>query len=456
MRLPVMLFFVGAAVFAAFAGGRLKIHSDDNHFVYLADAFLQGKVELTRQPHHQNDWASYDVLTLKGASAEQHGEQIKGFFTHRSGKPNQFRTLAGEEIDIPRRDRGASERRYFVSFPPLPAVLMMPFVAAVGYGANDVLFTILFAGLNVMLVFLWLERLRDLGHSQRSTRENLWLTVFFAFGSAHLWCAVLGQVWFTALIVGVTFNLLYLYFAVDARRPLLAGLCLAAAFSTRATLVFAAVFFYLQLFFPNDGERRSSRDLINRFVAFSTPCILVGVALLLYNHARFDRFTEFGHLYLANGTLPRIRDFGLFHPNFLARNLTAAFTLTPRLGATAPYVEISRHGMSLLLTSPALALVLWPVRRVPLARALALSALVIAVPIFFYQNTGWEQFGFRFSLDFLPYLTGCLALGGRPLTRWVQAAIIAGVLVNAFGAVTFKRGGMGKLYGNFMTEEPTR
>ena len=44
---------------------------------------------------------------------------------------------------IPRRDRGKSTTRNFVSFPPGPAVLMMPFVAAVGYGANDVLFTII-------------------------------------------------------------------------------------------------------------------------------------------------------------------------------------------------------------------------------------------------------------------------------------------------------------------------
>ncbi len=456
MRLPLMLFLIGAAAFAAFAGQRLKIHSNDNHFVYLADAFLHGQAELTRTPHHQNDWASYDVLTLKGGSAEKLGPQVRGFFTQRPGKPNEFRTLDGDEIAIPSRDRGESRRRYFVSFPPMPAVLMMPFVAVTGFGTNDVLFTVLFAGLNTMLVFLLLQRLAARGYSRRSRDENLWLTVLFAFGSAHLWCGVLGRVWFTALIVGVTFNLLYLICAIDARRPFLAGLALAAAFATRASLVFAALFFYWQLVRPASGEPRERADLVRRFVAFSLPCLIVGVALLGYNHARFGHVTQFGHIYLANGTLVRIRDFGLFHPDFLNRNLTAAFTLLPRFTSEAPFVQFSRHGLSIFFTTPALALLLWPLRRHRLARALGVTTAVVAVPLLFYQNTGWEQFGYRFLLDVMPYLICCLALGDRPLTRFVKALIIAGVLINALGAVTFQRGGMTKLYGNFMCEEPTR
>lgn len=456
MRLPLVLFFVGLGVFGAFAGPRLMIHSDDNHFVYLADAFLHGRVELTRRPHHRNDWASYEVVELRGASREKYGERVEGFFTRRRGRPDEFRTLAGEEITIPSRDRGRRTTRYFVSFPPFPALLMMPVVAVAGYGTNDVVFTVLFAALNVALAFLFLERLRHLGFSERTPRDNLWLTALFAFGSVHLGCAVLGQVWFTALIVGVTFNLLYLYFAVDARRPFLAGLCLAAAFATRASLVFAAVFFYLQLFFPPGGRRRERADLWRRFAAFSAPCLVVGVALLAYNAARFDDPLEFGHVYLAGGTIERIRDYGLFHPVFLNRNLTAALTLLPRATADAPYFEISKHGLSLLVTTPALVLLLWPRRSHPVARALGITAAVVALPIAFYQNTGWEQFGFRFSLDFMPYLLGCLALGSRPLTRTVRALIVAGILVNAFGAVTFKRDIGRPFYGDFLTEIPSR
>ena len=248
MRTYLIIFVLGLGIYSAFAGNRLKIHTADNHFVYLADSFLKGQLDLARKPHHGNDWSKYEVMQLKGASAEKYGSEVKGFFTRRKGKPGEFRLLNGENIKVPARDRGERTTRQYVSFPPWPAVLMMPFVAAVGYGANDVVFTVVFAALNGVIFFMLLGHFRRLGYGQRSDREHLWFTVLFALGSAHLWCSVLGRVWFTALIVGVCFQLLYIYFALDTRRPLVAGLCLAAAFSTRAALVFGAVFFYLQLF----------------------------------------------------------------------------------------------------------------------------------------------------------------------------------------------------------------
>lgn len=456
MRTYLFIFLFGLGVFAAFAGPRLKIHSADNHFVYLADAFLKGQTELTRKPPHQNDWASYSVLSLKGQSAAQHGEEVRGNFTGRSKLPNEFRTLKGDLIEIPAGDRGASRTRYFVSFPPLPAVLMMPVVAAVGYGANDVIFTILFAALNGVLIFLLLEHLRKSGHSKRDPQENLWLTLLFTLGSNHLWSSVLGQVWYTALIIGLTFHLAFVYFAIDARRPFWAGVMLACGFSTRATLVFAALFFYWQLWRPAHGERFAPAELWRRFLLFSLPCAAVGLTLLFYNYVRFERLTEFGHIYLAGGRIPRIRDYGLFHPVFLSRNLHAMLTLTPRITTDPWSFQISKHGMSLLLTSPALLWLLWPKVRTALSRAAAYSAGLLLIPILLYQNTGWVQFGFRFMLDFLPYLVILLAVGAVPIGRRFKTLILAGLLVNAFGAATFQRKVGQAIYKEFDCPEPPR
>jgi hypothetical protein len=32
-----------------------------------------------------------------------------------------------------------------------------------------------------------------------------------------------------------------------------------------------------------------------------------------------------------------------------------------------------------------------------------------------------------------------LAIGGRPFTRWTKALIVAGIVINLFGAITFDR-----------------
>ena len=64
---------------------------------------------------------------------------------------------------------------------------------------------------------------------------------------------------------------------------------------------------------------------------------------------------------------------------------------------------------------------------------------VVAIPGFFYQNSGWFQFGFRFSLDYTPYLILLIALGGHRFKRLFWAAVLAGVAVNAWGAAVFNR-----------------
>jgi hypothetical protein len=75
----------------------------------------------------------------------------------------------------------------------------------------------------------------------------------------------------------------------------------------------------------------------------------------------------------------------------------------------------------------------------------------IAVPHIFYQNTGWIQFGYRFSMDYLVYLIVLLALGRDRIGWMFKVAIIVGILINAFGAITF--GQMNQFYASWILEE---
>jgi hypothetical protein len=464
---PLLIFIVSLGIFCGFAAERLPKQSADPHFVYLANTFnsmiaaslgdeeavkrreSREPFELERKPPHRNDWASYWDITLRS------GENIRGIWLDKQGD-GRFKLLGKDQAMVirPKEMSGAKrKRRYFVSFPPGPAVLMMPLAAIWDYDVNDVVFTVLFAALNVMLMFLLLRRLARGGRTGRGRRETLWLTALFGFGTVHLWCAVLGQVWFTALIVGVTFTLLYMLCSIDTRHPLLAGCFLAMAFATRTPLLFSCVFFYGFLLFPGGKLRRDNwGEFVKKGVLFSVPCLVVGLSLLWMNHVRFESFTEFGHTFLAGGTLDRIQNYGLFNFHFLSKNLSALLTLVPRLQPEAPFIIVSKHGMSILLTTPAFIWLAWPKPRenwrdVFWHRLLWFTVLVTAAPALLYQNTGFEQFGYRFSLDYTPYLVTLLAVGRRPLSKWFKAATIFGIGVNAFGAVTFKR------FGKFFTNQ---
>ena len=480
LRLPLLLFAVGLVGFSLPAWDRLPLPSPHFHFADLAESFLAGRLDTDTPNRHRgerprdddppglqeivdrhlwdgdkvvgpNDWSSFRVITLTS------GESVRGIFPF---KDKHFRTIEGEEriIDVQRdvaRTCGAGGRSlcdealHYVSFPPFPAIAFLPFVAVSHYHFNDVIATVLLAALNLVLVFLLLEALRRRGWTERTRKENVLLAVLFAFGTVHYFSAVRGEVWFTALIMGVTLNIAFIWAALDARRPLLAGIFLALGMATRTPIAFCFVFFALQLLFP--GGRWSGaplREKLWKGALFATPVLAVGVALMWYNHARFGSYFEFGHTYLLEGTRASIRDHGLFSMHFLNQNLATAFANLPRLDGTKPFVHITRHGLSLLATTPFFLYLLWPKKegwqRADRFRHLVLwlTVLFAAIPSLFYQNTGWAQFGYRFSLDWTPYLIVLLALSRRRyLTRNAVLLLAVCVIVNLFGAITFNRYG---------------
>ena len=450
IRAPALLFLLGIAIFSLFAWDRLDSPSPDNHFVYLAESYLDGTFEMLEPPPHGNDWASYETRTLAS------GEVLNGIWWDRSAR--KFLDLDGNLYVIDRSDmiRSTAENHYFVSFPPMPAILMMPGVSIWGQDFNDVWFTIFFASLNLALIYWILRWLALTGRTNRSTSDHLWLSILLAFGSAHLWCSVMGAVWFTALVVGVTFSLLYVRFAFDAKHPFLAGLFLALGFATRTPLLFTVVFFAWFHFFPK-GKFRTKYDLnfAKNTLLFGLAPMIVGVLLMLANKERFHHLTEFGHTYLASGQIGRIKEFGLFNVHFLTKNMAALFVLLPKFQPEAPYIIISKHGLALWFTSPALFYLLWPKPAFSpqnqFYRRAAWSAVIsVMILHLLYQNTGWVQFGYRFAMDYLVYLTILLALGGRPITWKFKTLISLGIIINAFGAVTFNR--FHQFYGNFFIE----
>ena len=207
-RVDLILFAVSLVAYAISSGGMLAHQSLAPHFVYQADAFLHGQLAIRGRPPNLNDWVFQDG-------------------------------------------------RWYVSFPPFPAVLMMPFVALRGLDFNDVWFTLVFAALNVALLYRLLRRMQP----QRAEWEHAAFALIFGFGTLAWSCGIRGEVWYTAETVGVTLTLLYLHAALEARHPVLAGLAVACAAITRTPLALSAVFFVFEALSPDRPvEPGSLRD----------------------------------------------------------------------------------------------------------------------------------------------------------------------------------------------------
>ncbi|HVV81863.1 MAG TPA: hypothetical protein VHE35_02245 [Kofleriaceae bacterium] len=435
-RTHALLFVVGLVVYGALAHDRLGKQSTDPHFVYQADAWLHGHAAIIPPPARGDDWAKVETVQLSD------GRTVRG---RRLYSRPELVTTRGEHI--PTADiTGSLGTTYYVSFPPFPAVLMLPSAILSGRAGNDVIPTVLVAALILPLAFGALRRLAAAGQSTRTATDDVWLTLALAFGTVLFFSSVQGRVWFTAHVVGVALCAGYAWASIEAAHPIAAGLCLGFAAVTRTPMAFMFPLFGLEAIRLHGGlarlraePRAALRAVARPLLAFAIPVVVIAIAAMIYNAARFDAPTEFGHTYLAVKQQAQMEAHGLFSYTYLTRNLAVAFTLLPELPGRAPWVQISGHGLALWFTTPLFVLLLWPRERPPIHRALWLTVALVAIPTFFYQNDGWVQFGYRFSLDYTVFLVLLFAAGGRPLGRLARALVVFGIAVNLFGAWSFAR-----------------
>jgi hypothetical protein len=327
-------------------------------------------------------------------------------------------------------------------------------VAIFGLRTWDALFWVLFAGLAPTLLFVLLRFLRESGRSERTEGDDLFVSALFAVGSVYYFVAVQGTVWFAAHVVAAALICLYLLCAFSARRPLGAGFSLGLAFLCRPTTALLAAFFVLQAIQASkrDASDRveSAARLLRALVLFAAPLAFAVMVAMWHNAARFDDPFEFGHRLLQIRWRSRIETWGLFSVHYLPRNLTVFFLSLPWLIESKPFIRITRHGLALWFTAPNLLWSLWPKRLDSTIIALWVAVLLTAACTLLYQNTGWIQFGYRFSLDYLPLLFVLVALCRRKLGIAFWVCAVFAVLVNTFGAVTFDR------YHQFYDTDPTQ
>ena len=103
---------------------------------------------------------------------------------------------------------------------------------------------------------------------------------------------------------------------------------------------------------------------------------------------------------------------GLFSVKYVWVHLHEMFTTMPRVLPQWPYLAPSLFAMAIWIATPALILML----RAPLTRltfASAIAALFIAAPNLMHGGNGFTQFGYRHTLDFLPFLLILIASGMR-------------------------------------------
>jgi hypothetical protein len=335
---------------------------------------------------------------------------------------------------------------WYVPIPPLPAFLLVPFIAIWGVNAfNTTIFSLVLSSTTSFLLFLTLEELSRRNWTRLSRSGNVWLVVLFSFGTVQLWLSISSVVWFFSQICTIFFVAAAFFFAVKRFPAWLSGLGLALALLGRPNVFVlwpALVFITLQLQLDLDGKFFWKR-LFNWAAWSAVPVFLSAGFLLTYNFLRFGNFLDFGYVNI-NGSARVVRlvqEYGMFNPYFLPTNLQAMFLALPEIRAKCEYYFPRGNGLSLIATTPAF---LYALRRTKFSWWLLgcwISILLSIALLLMYHNTGSIQIAYRYVLDFaIPMIMVIAFTAGERISLPLKALIILSIMINYYAIISWYHG----------------
>jgi len=355
----------------------------ETHHIYLANSFLQGSLSLVQLPQTLTDFAYFNG----------HYYWPQGLF---------------------------------------PAVLLAPFVWIFSLNFQESFLKFPLTVINFWFVYkialsLKLQKIKA-----------IFISIFFIFGSVYTPVAAIPLSVYFSQVVTVTILLWAIYEFLNSKRYFLIGTLIALAFLTRATTIFASAFFLIPLL----KKPLSAVNGLKFIIPITTALLLFGY----YNYSRFGNILETGYHYQADGENPAGKDFtnrkliGLFSPKHIPTNLYYMLLKTPDPATNAdshslqfPFAKTDYYGLSIFFTSPILFLLFRTNLKEQLSKIAMITCLLIALPIITYAGIGYFQIGYRYALDFLPFLLIPLAPAVKKVKlRNIQILIALGVFITWF------------------------
>ncbi len=328
--------------------------------------------------------------------------------------------------------------RYFVSFPPIPSVLLLPLCLLFGQAAPDTLLCVLvgLAGAVYALRMAWLA-------GRKGPSAVFWALLLTA-GSNFLHIGWVGDVWYLAQVCAFTFTMMALYHGMteglgDGWVPLLA---LALAFGCRPLQIVYLPLVGLLLARKLRRAGLSWSGAVRKYWWWVLPPLAVGCGLMALNAARFGSPFQFGHDYLPEFAVEKPE--GQFSGAYLAGNWARLWALPPMEDGRVVFPTF--NGCAFWLFSPIfvsfavyLCKNLRKAVREPVVWVCAGSILAHFALLCLHATLGGWQFGNRYTVDALPALycgltvllredEGDLPALNGPLLLWGLGLNLAGTV----------------------------
>lgn len=293
--------------------------------------------------------------------------------------------------------------KFFVSFPPFPSYVMLPFVLLFGTNTPDGWIALAVSIVGALYVFKLLKHF-DI----RGNRAIFW-TLFVTVGTNMLFISVNGWVWFIAQNLCFMLSVMSIYYAVTNRGGLSLAFWACSVGCRPFNALYAPVLLYiLYRNLKDENPKLSFFQIVGvKWKWAIAPCVIAASYMIL-NYLRFDSILEFGHNYL-----PEFQEAlkGQFHLDYMKTNLPLLLKL-PSANAKQIIQFPKFNGTAFYLVTPVFfSYVIYLIYGI-IKRKTVNKILIWLIPctVIFHllcltahKTMGGFHFGNRYPLDALPY-----------------------------------------------------
>jgi 4-amino-4-deoxy-L-arabinose transferase-like glycosyltransferase len=322
----------------------------------------------------------------------------------------------------------AGSNKYYVVYPPMPAILAMPFRFIFGENfQQQYLAHLLGAGVVILTMLIAYTIKRD-------KKLIIWAGLLAGFGNIIWFLSSVGSSWYLSQIAAAFFLTAAILECLNKKPPLLVGLLFGAAFLSRIEvfLLFPVFLYFLW-----------GRDWVKNYFKLALgflPFILLNFS---YNYTRFGVVWDKAYILIPGLLQEPWYQNGVLNIKNIPNHLKIIFTSLPLISRSPPFIRPSWAGLAIWITTPAFLYAFFAKIKEKVVKFSWLSILLISLFIFSHGTTGFTQFGYRFAVDFYPILLFLTIKGvARTGLKWHHWLLLfVSVLVNTWGVLWINKFG---------------
>lgn len=307
--------------------------------------------------------------------------------------------------DYPWLELAIVDEKYYVSFPPFPSFVLLPFAAIYGVNTPDHMISMIFTLLGIYYALQLYEHVTgSLKHAER-------YIPFLFLGNGYLFISVQGWVWYLAQCMCFTLSFMALYYAARGYGGW-SFFFWSCAVGCRPMVIVYLPLLIVMLFrrWKDEHSHQACFKMIKEKWYWAISPILFSIVYMGLNYARFGNPLEFGHNYLPE--FIRAEE-GQFSLSYAAKNLDLILRLPQIGGENGALVYASYDCMAFWLIAPITISFLGAWVFAVISKWKKQAFEIVGLPMMLgvhlmivccHRTLGGFQFGNRYLVDMLPYV----------------------------------------------------